>query len=108
TPALGAQKVASRTADMAAKGYLRVAGVIENMTAFTCTHGDTYALFGEGGGERLAADIGAPLLAQIPLSPAVSAGGDTGHPVALADDPAADAFAALADLIAAQTVPPVE
>src|SRR5207237_6241792 len=76
TPALAAQKVAARAADMARKGYLRVAGVIENMSGFTCEHGQTYALFGEGGGERLARDIGAPLLGRIPLEPAVAAGGD--------------------------------
>ena len=106
TPSLAAQKVATRAADMARKGYLRVAGVVENMTAFTCTHGDTYALFGEGGGERLATEIGVPLLGQIPLSPAVAAGGDSGDPVALrTDDPAAAAFSALADVVAAQEVP---
>ncbi|HZN13258.1 MAG TPA: Mrp/NBP35 family ATP-binding protein [Acidimicrobiales bacterium] len=108
TPALGAQKVATRAADMAQKGYLRVAGVIENMTSFTCTHGDTYALFGEGGGERLAADIGVPLLGQIPLSPAVASGGDSGAPVALSDDPAGVAFVELADVITAQEVPATE
>ena len=69
TPAIGAQKVAARAADMARKGYLRVAGVIENMTSFTCDHGQTYALFGEGGGQRLADDIGVPLLASLPLDP---------------------------------------
>ena len=106
TPSLAAQKVATRAADMAQKGYLRVAGVVENMTSFTCTHGDTYALFGEGGGERLAADIGVPLLGQIPLSANVAAGGDSGDPVALRDgDPAAAAFAALADVVVSQGVP---
>jgi ATP-binding protein involved in chromosome partitioning len=69
TPAIGAQKVAARAADMARKGYLRVAGVIENMSSFTCDHGETYALFGEGGGQRLADDTGVPLLASIPLDP---------------------------------------
>src|SRR5581483_10780061 len=54
TPALAAQKVAARAADMARRGYLRVAGVVENMTSFTCEHGGEYALFGSGGGERLA------------------------------------------------------
>ena len=54
TPALAAQKVAVRAADMARKGYLRVAGVIENMSGFTCDHGEHYDLFGSGGGERLA------------------------------------------------------
>jgi ATP-binding protein involved in chromosome partitioning len=91
TPALAAQKVAVRAADMARKGYLRVAGVVENMSGFTCEHGDEYELFGSGGGERLALEIGAPLLARIPLEPAVSSGGDRGEPAALVGD----AFAAL-------------
>ncbi len=86
TPPVAAQKVAARTADMARKGYLRVAGVIENMSDFTCEHGETYALFGSGGGERLAADIGVPLIGRIPLHPSVSAGGDAGTPVALDDE----------------------
>ncbi|MGH9087395.1 MAG: P-loop NTPase, partial [Acidimicrobiales bacterium] len=43
TPPLAAQKVAARAADMARRGYLRVAGVIENMSDFTCDHGTTYA-----------------------------------------------------------------
>ena len=83
TPALAAQKVAARAADMARKGYLRVAGVIENMSAFECDHGSRYALFGEGGGERLAVQIGVPLLGSIPLDASVAAGGDAGRPVAL-------------------------
>ena len=69
TPAIGAQKVAARAADMARKGYLRVAGIIENMSSFTCDHGETYALFGEGGGKRLSEDVGVPLLASLPLDP---------------------------------------
>ena len=40
TPAVSAQKVAIRAADMARRSFLRVAGVIENMSAFTCEHGD--------------------------------------------------------------------
>ena len=83
TPPVAAQKVAARTADMARKGYLRVAGVIENMSDFTCEHGTSYALFGSGGGARLAAEVGVPLIGQIPLHPSVAAGGDAGTPVAL-------------------------
>ena len=79
TPPVAAQKVAARTADMARKGYLRVAGVIENMSDFVCEHGTSYALFGSGGGARLAADVGVPLIGQIPLHPSVAAGGDAGH-----------------------------
>jgi ATP-binding protein involved in chromosome partitioning len=95
TPALAAQKVAVRAADMARKGYLRVAGVIENMSGFTCAHGDHYDLFGSGGGQRLADEIGAPLLARIPLEPAVSQGGDRGEPAALEGGSAAEVFEAL-------------
>jgi ATP-binding protein involved in chromosome partitioning len=88
TPAVAAQKVAARAADMAQKGHLRVAGVIENMSAFVCEHGESYALFGAGGGQRLADDIGVPLLGSIPLDPAVAAGGDAGEPAvpAVVDD----------------------
>ena len=71
TPRQAAQKVAIRAVGMARKSYLRVAGVIENMSAFTCDHGETYALFGEGGGEQLATDAGVPLLGEVPLEPSV-------------------------------------
>jgi ATP-binding protein involved in chromosome partitioning len=90
---------------MARKSYLRVAGVIENMSAFECAHGETYALFGEGGGQQLADDAGVPLLGTVPLEPAVSAGGDAGAPVALGDGPAADAFRAIAGQIVEEAVP---
>ncbi|MGH9153600.1 MAG: Mrp/NBP35 family ATP-binding protein [Acidimicrobiales bacterium] len=108
TPALAAQKVAARAADMARKGYLRVAGVIENMSAFRCAHGESYALFGSGGGARLAAEIGVPLLATVPLDPSVAEGGDAGRPASLADGPVAEAFAALAQRVVTEALPPVE
>jgi ATP-binding protein involved in chromosome partitioning len=108
TPALTAQKVAIRAADMARRSYLRVAGVIENMSAFHCDHGGTYALFGEGGGQLLADDAGVPLLGSIPLEPSVAAGGDVGEPVSLGEGPAAEAFRALADRVVTEAVPPVE
>lgn len=109
TPALAAQKVATRAADMARKGYLRVAGVIENMSAFVCGHGTSYPLFGTGGGERLAAEIGVPLLGTIPLDASVAEGGDRGEPASLAaSGPVVDAFAALAERIFTEALPPVE
>ncbi|MGH9086466.1 MAG: P-loop NTPase [Acidimicrobiales bacterium] len=108
TPANAAQKVASRAVSMARKSYLRVAGVIENMSSFTCEHGTSYALFGEGGGAALAADAGVPLLGQVPLEPSVAAGGDAGDPVALGEGAAADAFRAIADVILSEAIPPAE
>ena len=108
TPAVAAQKVAARAADMARKTYLRIAGVIENMTSFTCAHGESYPLFGSGGGQALADDIGSPLLGQVPIEAAVSAGGDEGLPVALGGGPAAEAFRAIAKRIVDEAIPPVD
>lgn len=108
TPATGAQKVAARAVTMARKSYLRVAGVIENMSAFVAPDGESYPLFGEGGGEKLATEAGVPLIGSIPLEPSVSAGGDQGTPVALGDGPAAEAFAAIAEAVATEIAPPVE
>ena len=69
TPPSAAAHVAIRTADMANKGYLKVVGVVENMSPFTCEHGSRYALFGEGGGQMVADRLGLPLVASIPLHP---------------------------------------
>ncbi len=107
TPALAAQKVAVRAADMARKGYLRVAGVVENMSGFECEHGVRYDLFGVGGGDRLAAEVGAPLLGRIPLEAGVSAGGDLGEPASLGTGPIAEAFGALVDAVL-EAIPVVE
>jgi ATP-binding protein involved in chromosome partitioning len=109
TPALAAQKVAQRAADMAQRSFLKVVGVIENMSAFTCEHGESYALFGSGGGQALADAIDAPLLGQVPLEASVAAGGDTGEPVALAGEGvAADAFRAIAERILTEIAPPAD
>ena len=109
TPALAAQKVAQRAADMAQRSFLKVVGVIENMSAFTCDHGESYALFGTGGGQALADAIDAPLLGQVPLEASVAEGGDTGEPVALAGEGmAADAFRAIAERILTDIAPPAD
>ncbi len=110
TPALAAQKVAVRVADMARRSYLKVLGVIENMSTFTCDHGETYALFGSGGGQTLATDLGVTLLSTVPLEPAVSAANDAGTPLSVAapQSAAGAAFAAAADRIADELLPPVD
>lgn len=80
-----------------------VLGIVENMSWFECPHcGKPTALFGSGGGQRLAEECALPLLSQVPLYPRVMEGGETGRPVVLADaeSPAARALAALAERVA--------
>ncbi|MDE0894900.1 MAG: P-loop NTPase [Acidimicrobiales bacterium] len=108
TPALAAQKVAIRVANMGRANYLRIVGVIENMSAYVSEDGQRHELFGAGGGSALAADIGAPLLGSIPLDAAVANAGDTGRPIALGEGPAADAYRAIVDLLVTEAAPPIE
>jgi ATP-binding protein involved in chromosome partitioning len=110
TPARNAQKVAARVADMARRSYLKVLGVVENMSEFVAPDGSRHAIFGSGGGKRLAALTGAPLIGRIPIEPAVSSGGDDGRPVVLTepDGPAAVEFRRIARLIVDELLPPVE
>lgn len=104
TPAVSAQKVAIRAADMARRSFLRVAGVIENMSSFECDHGESYALFGTGGGQALADEIGVELLGQVPIEPTVAAGGDAGEPVVLTGiGKAAEVFSRIASRIIEDT-----
>ncbi|HWI02474.1 MAG TPA: Mrp/NBP35 family ATP-binding protein [Acidimicrobiales bacterium] len=103
TPQPAAQRVAQRSALMARKVNLAVRGVIENMSWFTGDDGKRYEIFGAGGGEMLAADLGVPLLGQVPLVTALREGGDVGTPVTLTD-PAGEAslaFEALAKRVEA-------
>ena len=77
------------------------------MSAFTCEHGESYALFGSGGGQALADEIGVPLLGRVPIESAVSAGGDAGAPVAIAGTgAAADEFRAIARRLIDDIAPP--
>lgn len=110
TPALAAQRVAARVADMARRSYLKVTGVVENLSSFVAPDGSHHAIFGEGGGAALARDVGVPLLGRIPIEPAVSTGGDAGIPVVRSDPlgPAGTAFREIAARIAEELLPPVE
>ncbi|MGQ0848246.1 MAG: Mrp/NBP35 family ATP-binding protein [Actinomycetota bacterium] len=100
TPQPTAQRVARRAALMADTVNQEVMGVVENMSWFTADDGHRYELFGRGGGAALAAEIGVPLLGQVPLLPAMREGADSGLPVALAA-PGSEAAMAF-DAIAAQ------
>ena len=91
TPQDAAQKVARRSAEMADKVKLEIAGVIENMSGFTTPSGERFAIFGEGGGGRLADELDVPLLGSVPLTMALREQADAGTPLVFADpdDPAA-------------------
>jgi ATP-binding protein involved in chromosome partitioning len=93
TPQDTARKVARRSAQMADKMSLEIAGVIENMSGFTTPDGQRYPIFGEGGGQALADELDVPLLGQIPLTMALRAQSDAGVPLVAVDpdDPAAQA-----------------
>jgi ATP-binding protein involved in chromosome partitioning len=103
TPQAAAQRVAQRSAFAARKLKLAVRGVVENMSWFTGDDGKRYELFGSGGGETLAHDLGVPLLAHVPLVPALRAGGDEGRPIVVSEpeSEAALVFTALAERLIA-------
>ncbi|EMA46596.1 Mrp/NBP35 family ATP-binding protein [Halobiforma nitratireducens] len=78
-----------------------VLGVVENMSAYRCPScGDQHDLYGTGGGQRIADEFDVPLLAEIPMDPAIRAGSDADEPVtALKEGPAADRFIELQDTV---------
>ena len=88
TPQLLAQEVASRAAVMAQKTGLRVVGVIENMTS---------EMFGSGGGARLAAELGVPLLGSVPLDARLRESADDGVPL-VTSDPESEPALAISEL----------
>jgi ATP-binding protein involved in chromosome partitioning len=92
TPQRLAQDVASRAASMARKTNMRLLGVIENMTG---------EVFGSGGGESLAAELGVPLLGVVPLDPLLREQGDLGEPIVSAhpESESARAILAIADAV---------
>lgn len=108
TPQHAAADVAVRSGMVARQTGQRVVGVVENMAPMTLPDGTVLDLFGSGGGEAVARALSTdaetvPLLASVPLSPALRTGGDTGLPVVLGapDDAAARAISELADRLAA-------
>jgi len=111
TPQETAQKVARRSAQMADKVSLEIAGVIENMSGFTTPDGARYPIFGEGGGQALADELDVPLLARVPLTMALREQSDAGVPLIEVDasDPAAQAIRQAArGLIAMMPMQPIE
>jgi ATP-binding protein involved in chromosome partitioning len=103
TPQPAAGRVAQRAAVMARQLRLPLRGVIENMSWFVGDDGKRYELFGSGGGEELASQLGVALLGQLPFVAALREGGDLGRPITVIESDAevSVAFRALAEKISA-------
>jgi ATP-binding protein involved in chromosome partitioning len=103
TPHRAAQQVAVRAAQMARKTNMRLLGVVENMSYLVREGGAREELFGSGGGEKLAQEVEAPLLATIPFDPRLGAYADEGEPIVLVEpeSEASRAILGLAEAIAA-------
>jgi len=88
-----------RGAKMFERVNVPVVGVVENMSHYVCPHcGERSEIFLAGGGQRLADELGVPLLGQVPLQAGMADLADEGRPIVLAapDSPAARALAAIA------------
>ena len=97
TPQPAAQQVAVRAAQMAQKTGMRLVGVVENMSYLS---GSGEELFGSGGGEALAEEIGAPLLGRVPLDPRLRECADEGEPL-VATDPESETSQAISEIAGA-------
>ena len=72
--------------EMFRKVDIPVLGIVENMSLYECPKcGETSRLFGAGGGERVAAEFGVPLLGELPLAPAIREQADGGTPTVAVD-----------------------
>src|SRR5256885_5764007 len=91
------------------KVHVRILGIVENMSSFTCPHcGKSTDIFRRGGGERMSRQVGVPFLGAIPLDADVVTGGDEGRPLVL-DKPqsgTAPADAAIAAALVGQLPAP--
>ncbi len=94
TPQPLAQEVAARAALMANETGMSLLGVVENMSYLV---GTGQEVFGSGGGERLAKELGVPLLGRVPLDPVLRECGERGEPVTLGA-PESEATAAIVSI----------
>ena len=94
-----------KSMEMFKKVNVPLLGIVENMAYFVAPDtGRRYDIFGTGGAERLAGQLGVPLLGQIPLGMSVRESGDAGRPAATTDQPDgyAEVFREIARKLAAR------
>jgi ATP-binding protein involved in chromosome partitioning len=105
TPQDVALEDATKAVMMFDKLNVPVFGIVENMSYFICPHcGERTEIFGHGGAERAADEIGVEFLGEVPIDPSIRVGSDSGVPVVVShpDSPQARAFIALAEKVAAR------
>jgi len=96
---------ARKGAKMFGKVNVPVMGIIENMSYFTNTDGSKEYIFGSGGGNRLAEEMGINFLGEIPINTNIRIGGDEGKPVVLRNPESTEAmqFCVIAKNLAEET-----
>lgn len=85
-----------KSINMLKKVNVDVLGIVENMSGLPMADGSVLPIFGSGGGERTAKEFGLPLLAKLPIDPAIREGGDAGTPIAAGEGSMAETFLDLA------------
>jgi ATP-binding protein involved in chromosome partitioning len=95
---------ATRGLEMFRQLNVPILGIVENMSYLELPDGSRLDVFGKGGGERMALETGVAYIGAIPMDPSVRVGGDSGKPIVIShpESPAARAFVAIADDIAAK------
>ena len=101
-PSEVSQEVVKKAVTFARKMNVPIFGIVENMSGLVCPHcGETINVFGEGGGEKVAQDMGLEFLGSIPMDPKISADSDEGTPFVIKhpDSPASKAFGEIIEKI---------
>ena len=108
TPALSAQKVAVRAANMGRKNYLRIVGVIENMSEFVTPDGRATPSSAPAGARRWPTSSACRCSDRSPSRPLSPTAATRGEPSALGEGPASAEINRIADLLVTEVVPPID
>lgn len=83
-PSEESQEVVKKAVNFSRKLNIPLIGILENMSGFVCPKcGAEYDIFGSGGGQKIADDLGVPFLGKIPIDPQICVDSDRGTPFVL-------------------------
>ena len=93
---------ATRALNLFKQAGVPIVGIVENMAGYVCPHcGEVSDPFGSGGAEAVARALGEDFLGRVPLAMEIRIASDAGQPPAANDAPQGQAFAAIAQRVAA-------